>query len=94
MVFEENNEFKMKLNAVVEHVVNELKKFVKELDPEKFVNELDLQSIPDDNLVEVLKKFLESNLIASEAVRASLENCLKSYLEETIKTFQNHINKE
>ena len=58
MAFEGNNGFKMKLNAVVEHVVDELKKSVKELDPEKFVNEFDLQSIPDDDLVEALKNFL------------------------------------
>ena len=94
MASEGNNGFKMKFKALVEHVVDELKNLLKELDPEKFVNELDLQSMPDDNLVEVLKKLLESNLIASEAVRAPLENCLKSYLEETIKTFQNYINKE
>ena len=94
MASEGNNGFKMKLNAVVEHVVDELKKSVKELDPEKFVNEFDLQSIPDDDLVEALKKFLESNLFASGTVRVPLENCLKSYLEKTIKTFQNHINKE
>ena len=94
MVFEGNNDFKMKLGAAVELIVKELKKFVKEIDPEKFVNELDFQSIQDDNLIEVFTNLLKSNLITPEAVRVPLEACLKSYLKETIKTFQNHINKE
>ena len=77
MDFEYNNKGWGDLAKII---IDELEKFVKELDPGKFVKELNLQSIPDDDLIEVFTNLLRSKLITPKAVRVPLEACFKSSL--------------